>query len=736
MFSFFLKKSLVKVTALTGAVLVLLTSFFFVSCADPNSEPVGVYLNAQKPVIETQPADTFWNVFTAASGVKLTVEAKVTDDGILSYQWYSNTSANAVNGTKIDTATDKDYTLTKTACAANGTYYFYVIVTNTNNDVTGTKIVHETSNVATVTVVGNSDTDYSDTHTMPSELTGEWESEWGEIFTISAGEFSSGADWGDGWSGYKGTIVNHRGNAEGTAGYITIQYTECTWDEDAEGKYYVVYYKDLTDTSVTISGAGLLADPGFGTSGGRANKEEAEATYTVSAGYFAMGSDLTKAEGAIHLSVTWELNDGEWETGSLHPGQILSGTVLAKPSPDPIRDWYDFGGWYSDAGLTTPYNFNANVTAPPHLYAKWEEAFWRITWHLNDGEWGASQTPIWRVDKGATVSKPNPDPAKTGFIFAGWYSDEGLATQYNFSSNVTGELNLYAKWNQDQQALLASIKADLTALTGGADAANPANYKVPAALNLDDNNWEGWLGLLQAIWDGGKKYLNLDLSDCAMTGTALNLVPNNRGGGVTSGGDHPKGRIVSIVLPKAATRIQSAAGANQAAFNFFINLSSVTGAEIITIDPNAFVPATSSGANLTTVNFPKAETIGANAFQECIKLTTVDLPSAKSFGNNVFQASSTTSTLTTHVALTITLGAAPPTVGTNLFSLAGNASNKKTVTVRVPSSASTAYGVSSFSDSDTATNNWGNAFKGRGWDGTNYLSGTVAGTITLDITTY
>jgi hypothetical protein len=279
---------------LTGAVLVFLTSVLFVSCGGTGE---GIFpVNARQPNISVQPADTFWNVFTA-DGVNLTVEADGSDGGILHYQWYSNSSDGNVGSTEITAGgASETLSLAKVDYAVNGDYYFYVIVTNTisDNGDGGRKTASKISTVATVTVVGNPDTGYSDTYTLPSKLTGEWESEYGEIYTISTGEFSSGMDWGEGWSGYKGTIVNHRGNAEGTAGYITIQYTECTWDEDAEDKYYVVYYKYLTDTTVTISGAGLLADPDFGTSGGRASKDEAEATYTVSAGYFAMGSACSK----------------------------------------------------------------------------------------------------------------------------------------------------------------------------------------------------------------------------------------------------------------------------------------------------------------------------------------------------------------------------------------------------------------------------------------------------------
>jgi hypothetical protein len=298
MFSFLRKKSLVKRAALAGAALVLLTSLFFVSCgdSDPNPTEEGV-VNAQSPVISAQPANTFWNVFTDTDkdSVTLSVTAGVTDGGNLSYQWYSRQTVNG-SGIAINGATSNEFTITKTAYTANGAYYFYVVITNTNNAVSGTKTVSATSNTATVTVAGYPDTDYSDTHTLPDNLKGEWESEWGELFTVSDSEFSSGGDWGGGWNGYKGTIVNQRGNVEGTAGYITIQYTQNDWAEGAENLYYVIYYKDLTATTVTISGAGSSIDPDFDfeTGGGRSTKEEAEATYTVSAGYFEMGSDLVK----------------------------------------------------------------------------------------------------------------------------------------------------------------------------------------------------------------------------------------------------------------------------------------------------------------------------------------------------------------------------------------------------------------------------------------------------------
>lgn len=48
------------------------------------------------------------------------------------------------------------------------------------------------------------------------------------------------------------------------------------------------------------------------------------------------------------------------------------GTQLTQPA-DPTRDGYTFGGWYTDEGCTTVYDFNAPVTGNLTLYAKWTQ---------------------------------------------------------------------------------------------------------------------------------------------------------------------------------------------------------------------------------------------------------------------------------------------------------------------------------------------------------------------------
>jgi uncharacterized repeat protein (TIGR02543 family) len=61
---------------------------------------------------------------------------------------------------------------------------------------------------------------------------------------------------------------------------------------------------------------------------------------------------------------------------------------------------------------------------------------------------GGSETAVQVVagDGTATVTEP-ADPEKEGYAFGGWYSDLALTTLYNFSTPVTKNVILYAKWN-------------------------------------------------------------------------------------------------------------------------------------------------------------------------------------------------------------------------------------------------------------------------------------------------
>ena len=73
-----------------------------------------------------------------------------------------------------------------------------------------------------------------------------------------------------------------------------------------------------------------------------------------------------------------------------------------------------------------------------------EETKYTVTFESN----GGSEVEEVVVSKGGTVTKPT-DPKRDGYTFDGWYVDEECTEVWNFSTQVTGDMTLYAKWTED-----------------------------------------------------------------------------------------------------------------------------------------------------------------------------------------------------------------------------------------------------------------------------------------------
>ena len=138
-------------------------------------------------------------------------------------------------------------------------------------------------------------------------------------------------------------------------------------------------------------------------------------------------------------TVTFNSNGGS----AVSSQSVYNGSTVAQPS-DPTRAGYNFAGWYSDASLTTAWNFSTGTVGASDmtLYAKWTVSQYTVSFNSNGGSSVSSQT----LNYGNLITRPG-DPTKTGYTFAGWYSDSGLTSAWNFSTGtVSSSMTLYAKW--------------------------------------------------------------------------------------------------------------------------------------------------------------------------------------------------------------------------------------------------------------------------------------------------
>ncbi|WP_434752918.1 InlB B-repeat-containing protein [Paenibacillus amylolyticus] len=127
--------------------------------------------------------------------------------------------------------------------------------------------------------------------------------------------------------------------------------------------------------------------------------------------------------------------------GSTVNTQTVEFNTRATTPASPTRTGYAFGGWYINEGLTDAYNFASPVTINVTLYAKWTPLF-TVSFDLKGG---ASVIDQKTVVEGGTVAEPVV-PVREGYVFGGWYSDEGLTTAYNFATPVSSNITLYAQW--------------------------------------------------------------------------------------------------------------------------------------------------------------------------------------------------------------------------------------------------------------------------------------------------
>lgn len=122
--------------------------------------------------------------------------------------------------------------------------------------------------------------------------------------------------------------------------------------------------------------------------------------------------------------------------------EIDIGEALTAPTA-PTRSHYTFDGWYKEAACTNEYDFTQIVTGNFTLYAKWTLS--EVVVSFNHNYSGAAAPTEAVISVNTAVTEPAA-PTRTGYTFAGWYQETACTTAYVFSTTVSQDISVYAKW--------------------------------------------------------------------------------------------------------------------------------------------------------------------------------------------------------------------------------------------------------------------------------------------------
>lgn len=120
---------------------------------------------------------------------------------------------------------------------------------------------------------------------------------------------------------------------------------------------------------------------------------------------------------------------------------VKEGNSVGEPE-NPVKDGYQFDGWYTDVNCTDKYDFNSPVNEDITLYAKWL-AKYTVSFDTDGDSIVESQTVV----TGNKATKPTSTPTKKGYNFVGWYTDNTYTTEFDFENTIiTDNTTIYAKF--------------------------------------------------------------------------------------------------------------------------------------------------------------------------------------------------------------------------------------------------------------------------------------------------
>lgn len=168
---------------------------------------------------------------------------------------------------------------------------------------------------------------------------------------------------------------------------------------------------------------------------------------------FDFDADTTNAPNVLNLVAKWEKSKytvkfvsdyGSFADQTIEHGKTIKTDELTIP---PVEG-FTFDGWYTDENRTIEFDFTKPIKSNTTVYAKWTAKDYEVSFITEHGDAPTSQN----VPYNGTASDPGK-LKEEGYTFIGWYTDHTCTTEFKFSTPITGDTKVYAKWEKNAPVL-------------------------------------------------------------------------------------------------------------------------------------------------------------------------------------------------------------------------------------------------------------------------------------------
>lgn len=160
----------------------------------------------------------------------------------------------------------------------------------------------------------------------------------------------------------------------------------------------------------------------------------------------------TVPTGDVTLTAKWTAKDYEVSFITEHSDPPTSQNVKYNGTADDpgtlTAEGYTFVGWYTDDNYSKKFDFTQPIKRNTTVYAKWTANDYEVSFITEHGNPPTSQN----VPYNKTATNPGK-LTEEGYTFVGWYADKDHNTKFDFSTPITGDTKLYAKWEKNAPVL-------------------------------------------------------------------------------------------------------------------------------------------------------------------------------------------------------------------------------------------------------------------------------------------